>query len=89
MNINQPVPKALLRKRQEELVIVTHPQFLYLSRPGDGQSRYVFQRKVCLSRREALEYIYQLEKEALNESTEVDALGITAGTDSLQPQRAL
>lgn len=43
-------------RKEIERQVREHPEFLYLSRPGDGQSRYVFQNKICLSLGEAHAY---------------------------------
>ncbi len=65
MNINQPLPKALLQKRDMEVVIKAHPKFQYASHPGDGATRYVFDDKVCLGHREAYTYVLELQLQEL------------------------
>ena len=61
MSTNKPLPAALVKQREEEAEIKAHPDFDYISRPGDGVRRYVFQHKTCLGRAEALTYVRQLK----------------------------
>lgn len=64
MNVNFPVPRSVLQKREDEARIKAHPEFEYLSRPGDGVARYVFRQRVCLGVREAIAYVEELEERA-------------------------
>ena len=67
MAVNKPLPTALIRQREEEAEIQAHPDFQYLSRPGDGQTRYVFQQQICHSRAEALGYVRGLKLQKIME----------------------
>ncbi len=65
MAINQPVPRSLIEKRQQEQAIKAHPEFQYASHPGDGGTRYVFKNKVCLGYKEAYAYVLELQLQEL------------------------
>lgn len=58
--------RRVRQKSQEyaDLYGLAHGPLQYISRPGDGQVRYVFEGKTCLGGAEALAYINGLLDEA-------------------------
>lgn len=51
-------------------VIRSAPTFLYVSRPGDGKARYVFERKTCLGLTAAYAYALELHIAAMPPSAD-------------------